>query len=265
MSVVASLAEVLRTHLTGATIAASDGGPLDIRVGQGPRARSIQVAVDALTARFDGAADAQEQRADLLAFARGVAAVLAEPAHGKGAEMEFNAAARGVLPLLERPAFADGARAAGREPALQRWADGLELAFSLELDDGYRLLPVEQMRTWGVTDDRLERAAFSILFHQSRYVELTPWDGHDALDAYAGGDGHDPARAILLDSVDYDRCRRGVFFAMPTTGLLLVTRGPDGPSEAQFRAVVESVFAQSERPFSRALHRFVDGRRIAYT
>jgi hypothetical protein len=259
MSLTAALLPLLQQE----SLAVRDAGDgtLSVSSGQGLRKREALVDWRPLQAALASIGDEHEREADIHSWVRGVAAVVGEPRTTKTpALMEFAEAAKSIMPQLERSTFALGVRAAGGDAHTMPFGADLHLAFHIELDDGYRLLSREQVIQWGATDDRIERAAFSILYHRSRHTELSP-ASHPGVDEWVSGDGFDGARALILDAVDWFRCGAGARFASPSQHLLLVTTDASSPDDSAFTALVDEQFRAAERPLSRRIFRFVGGRR----
>jgi hypothetical protein len=259
MSLTAALISLLQQESLDARDAGD--GTLHVSSGQGLRKREAKVDWRSLEAALADVHDEREREADVHSWARGVAAVLTEPRNNKAPVlMEFAEAAKSIMPQVERSTFALGARVAGGEAHTMLFGADLHLAFYIELDDGFRLLSREQVIQWGATDDRIERAAFSILYHRSRHTELSP-ASQPGVDEWTSGDGFDGARALILDAVDWFRCGAGARFAAPSQHLLLVTADATSPDDGVFTAMVEEHFRSAERPLSRRVFRFVGGRR----
>jgi hypothetical protein len=258
-----SLSAALLSLLQQESLAVRDAGDgtLTVTSGEGLRKREAKVDCSPLQTALNDVGDEREREADMHSWVRGVAAVLTEPRHSKAPLlMEFAEAAKSIMPQLERATFAAGARAAGGDAHTMPFGADLHLVFYIELDDGFRLLSREQVIQWGATDDRIERAAFSILYHRSRHTELSP-AACTGVDEWTSGDGFDGARALILDAVDWFRCGAGARFASPSQHRLLVTTDATSPDDHVFTAMVDEHFRAAERPLSRRVFRFVGGRR----
>lgn len=141
----------------------------------------------------------------------------------------FEDAARSVVARPDRPTFAAGHAAAGT-PAVHAapLAPGLSLYFVVEVDAGERFLGAEEVAAWGVSADRLERAAASLLFHRSRGCACEAVDGEPLVQRLCSGDGHDAARALIFDAIEPFRALDGVLLAMPEHGTLWIANPSDG-------------------------------------
>jgi hypothetical protein len=198
------------------------GDTLELSVDTGPYARTAKTDPDALEAMSRHFDDAE---LDAPAFARGVVCALSEPKNSRGGLMAFVDAARTIMPLADRVAFSVGVNFVHSEwPLSTGFGAQLALYFVVELDRGIRIVPLSQFEAWGAELDRVERAAASILFHRSRDVQLRPSALDARFDELAVGDDHDPARALILDALDFDRCRRGCAVAFVAPNRLLVSR-----------------------------------------
>lgn len=236
---------------------------ISVHVGAGPRRRKADISLRDALGALPADADEAALRQEATALARGVRAHLGEPARSRGEEMEFGEAAAVLLPSIEREAFFAGVRlAGGEESARQPFNNELHVAFYIELDQGLRLLPVSQAERWGAHPERLFKAALSVLFHRSGFGEAVALEESPDVERWALGDGFDPARALLLDFMDYPRCRKGVLFAFPSHDELLV-RDAAGDAEAEaFARLAQARCAAAEEPLSAAVYGYRDGRRV---
>jgi hypothetical protein len=233
-------------------VAEPDDGGVRVRAGRGPTARELVVATEAVPT-----ADA-----DVAAFARGVHAVLLEPARSPSASWDFARAAAGLLPRVERRAWMDGVRAAAGAPAFALPFGGdLVVGFVIELDVGWRALTEADVARWGVTADRVERAAASLLFHRSagHGLEPTPREGVQTLRI---GDGFDAARALVLDAIDFDRTRARCYFAVPSCDRLIVSDGADASALEAVATEARAHFEGAHQPLSAAVFAWEATRRI---
>lgn len=231
------------------------GDAVEVSHGRGPRLRSATLDRN-LVAHWG------TDRADALGFARGAHAVLNEPPRSPAANWGFAEAARCIVPTVERPAYDAGARAVGSGGLFTvPFQSGLSLYFVLELDDGYRALPADQVAGWGATADRVERAAASMLFHRSRDVDFEPASG--SVLTLRSGDGFDAARVAVLDALDYDRCRRGCWVGIPSHDTIWVHPASADIAEREaFAEQVRAHFAQTRQPLWPGLIEFVEGKRL---
>lgn len=237
-------------HL-GLSVSAGPEGSVTVVHGRGPSARGCCVSLDAI-ANYDAATAA--------AFVRGLHAVLNEPVRSDASTWDFAEAAKYILPTIELPAWRDGVLAAdGGEPFAMSFGGELRLHFILELDIGYHALGLAQVRRWGATDDRVERAAASMLFHRTRDVEPTLLADH--VETLAVGDGFDAARALILDACNYSMCRAGIYFTVPTPEKVLFTRQRNADGMAALRAATADAHARSRLPLSQTVFEWEAGRR----
>lgn len=200
------------------------------------------------------------QRAALTAFARGVYAALAEPKRSGGDTLEFNDAARTVLPSIEGEHFATGVRAAGGDaPYVSAFAPGLVVTYSVELDLGVRLLSADQVAAWGATDERLAKAALSILFHRSWDYAFRPSE-HEGVRSFDATDDLNAARILMLSQSHYEDVRDGALVAIPSPGTLLLCRENDDAALARMKAAAEAEFTAAECPLSPAVFAYERGR-----
>ncbi|MCB9507569.1 MAG: hypothetical protein H6700_07190 [Myxococcales bacterium] len=235
-----------------------------VTFGDGPRRRTARLALPAAAERLSGAA-ADHGQGTLAGFVRGVCAHLSEPDTTEGDTLTFEESASTVVPSLELTApFCLGLELAGAAPpALHPFSTSLSIAYLVELDDGIRVLTGAQVARWGTTDERLAKAALSILYHRTWGAEevATAVDGVTALRV---GDDNAAARALLLDQLDYARVRRGLLFAVPTSATLLLCDDTSAAGvEAMRRAVASALHAKVGDPLSDAILRYVDGKRDA--
>lgn len=207
-------------------------------------------------------ANLSNDRAYLANFARGIFAVVNEPANSKGGELSFLDSTPSVMPVAFGPGFLEGIHAAGGEaPFVQRYVGELQLAYFVDLDEGQRLLPASQVVEWGVHPERVEKAGLSILFHRSGWER---WENH-LIDGVLVrrlviGDGADGARGTLMEFFDWQKAQSGRFFAAPSSELLLFSDDTTDETLAVFKRVVEGAFDKHELPLSRSVFRFVSGR-----
>ncbi len=230
-----------------------------VRVMTGIRARSadIPLALPAAAEHLSGL----PLRVALASFARGVYAALAEPKRSKSEDMTFVEAARTILPSLEGPLFADGVAAAGGDtPHLDAFGGDIVIAYQIELDLGVRLLSKDQVAAWGATGDRVEKAAMSILFHRSWGRDFVA-EPDTTFERFDGGDGHDAARALMLDQSAYDRVRDGLLFAVPTPDTLLISADTGDASVMALAAYAASVAEAASSPLTPSVYAFERGRR----
>ena len=125
--------------------------------------------LDALQAHLDANPDAPREAA-LASFASGVSAVIKQPEHSRFDTWAFTDAAGRILALLVRDAWVLGVAAAGiQDPWMQPFTAGLQIAYTIDVDQGRRVLTHAQVDRWAVTEDRVTCAARSLLFHKTRY------------------------------------------------------------------------------------------------
>lgn len=157
------------------------------------------------------------------AVARGMAFALAAPCLPAAFKFDFAGAAATITSLLDTPAFARGFNALSESPAtawpLNRYHT---LYFVFEGRDR-RFAVTEALRAaWMVEEERVERAAASMLLHRTR-VEFQPVQGASfAMERAFHNDGADAARLTILATHLFDRARKGLMIAAPTPDHLFV-------------------------------------------
>lgn len=235
-----------------------------VTFGDGPRRRTARLPLAAAAERLSGAA-VDLGPGTLSSFVRGVCAHLSEPDTDEGDALTFEESASTIVPSLELTSpFCLGLELAGAAPpALHPFSTSLSIAYLVELDDGIRVLTGAQVARWGTTEERLAKAALSILYHRTWGADevATSVDGVTALRV---GDDNAAARALLLDQLDYARARRGLLFAVPTSATLLLCDDTSATGLAAMRlAIADSLRGASGDPLSDAVFRYVDGKRDA--
>src|SRR5699024_1147162 len=137
-----------------------------ISLRSGPQKRQVVLDLAALAAQLP----TDHPRASAHNAARGIMAVLNEPANSDAATWSFIDCTPVIAPCAEGPGFEEGVRAAdGETPFYQPYVGDLRLAYYVDLDEGQRLLTQAQVDAWGVHPERIEKAGLSILFHRSGY------------------------------------------------------------------------------------------------
>jgi hypothetical protein len=249
----------------GARLIDFEGTRITIEAGLGPRKRRSEVELDPLRNWID--ANPSRARLGIASFLRGAAAPALAPRPSRREErMTFQEAAATTLPSIEGPLFETGVRQAADDDYLIKPAfidDDLVEAYFLELDAGRRLLTQADLARWSVSFERIEKAALSVLLHRT-YNEVPTPRAEDVLagcKTYRTGDGYDGARALLLESLQFELTRRGMVFAIPSCRLMLFApRPPDDEALAPFRRHLERVLADDPWPLSSAVYCWEGGR-----
>ena len=245
-------AEVLDVEPTSA-------GRLRVSRGRFRDKREVELDLTPLEGWLAEHPEAPPRRA-AAGFATGVGAALRSPTDARAENLSFVDAAGGLAPVLECETFALGAEAAGLRPWLQPFTDGLVVAYVVDVDRGQLLLGERRVAAWGVSDDRITSGARSMLYHRTRDL---PLEEHPSSTCafYSAGDGHDAARATILRDLDYNRLRRGLWFALPARNLLMLRDATDDADAARaFLAAVEAEWDQAEHPISRRVYTYEDTR-----
>ena len=230
-----------------------------VSVQKGLKARSATLFLPVWVERFAAEPDAT-RRASLTAWARGIYAVLVEPKGDAGASLTFEDAARTVLPSVEGPFFRAGMECAkGTAPFATPFPGDLAVVYRVELDHGVRLLTEEQVAAWGVTPDRLAKAALSILFHRSWDAPFLPTPESAAILEFGVRDGLDGARALMMNQWDYDRVRDSALFSLPECDTFLFSSDVSDEGAAALRKLTFGRHASSKRPLSLDIFRFERG------
>ena len=208
-----------------------------------------------------GTANTVDPRAWLAAWARGVLAVLNEPANSKGHTLTFVDCTATLMPALEGPGFVAGVAAVrGDEPFSTRQPGGLLAVYFVELDQGRRLLSRAQVEGWGVHPERLEKAALSVLFHRTRHTSPVD-DEADGVtwQRLAVGDGSDSARALLMDVLEWSRTMSGLWVGVPSPGVVMYRDVADDAALAAFQEQVRRAWLTSADPLSPDVLRWRSG------
>lgn len=236
-------------------------GQLQARIGSGPRAQTCALTTSALEAAF-GDPDLQSMTTTRGSALRGLLALLQAPrAHGLENEAFTDVAGRLVV-TIEGPGFSAGhALLGGDEPWVRPFGDGLVLAYAVEMDQGYVTLTRAQVERWGVSGERIEKAALSALFYRTGFGE--PEDVSDApgVTTYRLGDGFDAARALVLEMIDYPRARKGMVLSLPTAETLLFADDEPAHRDA-LRTCTRRCLESAEAPLSRAIFQIREGRLV---
>jgi hypothetical protein len=245
----------------GARLIDFDEAQVTIESGIGMRKSRAEVSLSALIAWLD--AHPEQTRQGVASFFRGAGAVAVAPRpNRRESAFSFAEAAGRLFPSIEGPLFSLGAEAAAKEP-LFLWpaADGLQVAFFIELDTGRKVLTQGQVDAWGANPDRIERAAVSMLFHRTYQVEPAAYQapGLSHCRAFKSGDGYDSARALLLESLYYPAAGQGLRFSLPTPELLLVIEAPGQDETTALRTETERLFAESAWSLSREVYEWREG------
>lgn len=176
------------------------------------------------------------------------------------AKRSFVDAAGSLVATLEGGGFRAGVLAAGGpEPWLWPLTAGVDIAFYQEVEDGLCLLSGDRVRSWGVSEERVYKAALSVLFYKTSYAapERVAMDAD--YETYRVGDGFDAARALLLEMLDYGRARAGLLFAVPDAEELLFVPDLGGDHAEAFGRFVEQRFAAAKEPLSDGVFRVLCG------
>lgn len=254
-------ADILRVfEAAELAIVSSDDSSATVRVHTGLRAKSATIAFDTLQEMLVEI-PAESRRGALASFARGLYGVLGEPKKSRGMELNFEEAAKTVLPSVEGPLFSAGALAAGGDaPYLSKFPGDLSVAYWVELDLGIRVLTGKQIAEWGCTDDRLAKAALSILFHRSWDAPFGATSEEGGIEEFKVGDGLDGARVLMMNQWGYDRVRDAALFALPESDRFLFSPATDDAAVADLRELAGKRYASSSRPLSLEVFRFERGR-----
>jgi hypothetical protein len=194
-----------------------------LRVTLGPSGRTVQGGTG-LHARQVSVSDervglvASLPPNDQAAVAAGMAAVLLESARSDAASWSFTDCARTIMPQWHRRSFLIGCEFAGQPAFHAELDDELVVVYLVELTQGVRLLSASQVQDWGAHPSRLDRAAASILYHRTRHDEPLPFEPVVGGIRLHTGDGHDAARAALLEFLAPDA---DVWIATPDHGTLV--------------------------------------------
>lgn len=201
-----------------ADVKVTDG---NLKVGRGPRAIKRELDYSPLIEAFGE----QAQDLDLLAkhsLLRGMEAVASTPRGKTLDDDEFIDAAGRICVTLEGDAYAIGFELfSGETPWMLPLGDGLNRAYTVEVETGYVPLTHRTTDRWAVSDDRIERAAMSALYYRTGFGELEPVEGQPLLNTYKLGDGFDAARALILELLDYHRACSGMLVSIPSPDTLL--------------------------------------------
>jgi hypothetical protein len=233
-----------------------------VEAGAGLRKRRLDVPLAELRAWIEG--HPERAREATASFFRGVGAVVLEPRpNAREAAFSFVEAAGRIVPSLEGPLFPMGAELALGEPIFgERLLGDRFLASFVELDLGRQLLTRARVATWGVSDDRAAKAGLSLLFH--RTWDVSPRaespEALPGLEVLRVGDGCEATRALLIESLLFERCRRGLWVAFPANDQLLLMDPPHTPERlTAFRERVRRLHADSAWPLSPAVWAIEDG------
>ncbi len=254
-------ADILRVFESAELVLAnSDADTATVQVHTGLRAKKTSVEFEVLRGMLGEIEEAARPGA-LSSFARGLYGALAEPKNSKGADLLFEEAAKTVLPSIEGPLFTAGVAAAdGEAPYLSAFPGDLSVAYWVELDFGVRVLPKSQIETWGCTDDRLAKAALSILFHRSWDAPFAATPEQESIEEFRVGDGLDGSRVLMMDQWDFYKVRDAALFALPESDTFLFSAGTDDTAEAALKQLAAQRYASSNRPLSTGVFRFERGR-----
>lgn len=252
-----SFVEALLSALRAESVMAEpEAGGIDCAVRKGLRARRTKLDPDAVASAV---ADADAGDAALAAFARGVAAWLSEPKRSGGDTIGFKDAAATILPVVDLAHFAIGFEAAaGERPFTTPLTERLHVAYEIELDDGVHVVGTEQARAWGATDERVHKAAISILFHRSWGMDWRPEP--ENVVRFDGRDGRDASRLAMLDLWDHHRTGKGLLVAVPSPGHLLASEDTSDDGAHRLRAAADAAFERSDSPLCASVWRFDAGR-----
>ncbi|TVR04679.1 MAG: hypothetical protein EA398_01605 [Deltaproteobacteria bacterium] len=250
-----ALPDELLLALEGTSLKLREAGDaVEVTGGTGLQARKAMLTASSVREALDGAT---LDRSAAAGLARGLQAVLTEPARSKGADLDFTTASASLLLSIEHPLFAAGCTLAGGEaPYTQPLGSDLLLTFHIELDQGYRVVPQSQVERWDVHPERIYRAALSVLFYRSGYGEAEPVEGCPGVTAWRMGDGFDAARILVLDAVDWHRARKGLHVACPSPDVALVADSDDAAAVEALTRLVHDRHESAQHPLSPAVHRY---------
>ena len=225
------------------TVEVSVGGALNLAYGRGPNARKATLL-------------ATEQLSERMAsYADGVLAFMQESARSKASKWPFKRAAATLLPQVVDDAFLTGYRdIAGEDLVSTPLFNRISLAFRFQSELSYRLVPTSQLTLWGTTVDRVYAGARSMLFH---HTDGAVWIDENGVKRLKKGDGHDAARAIVIEDFFYSEMTSTFMFSIPTADCLLASFSGD---QAALQVATETAFTGSDAPVSIALLEFERGR-----
>ncbi|MFT4703373.1 MAG: hypothetical protein ACI81R_001064 [Bradymonadia bacterium] len=236
---------------------AANGGEVMVKVPGMRKPREAHLDLSDLSLPSDDVAC----RIACVSFARGVYACCAEPADSRAKDESFELAASSMMPSLEGPWFGRGYEAAAGEPAwLRPFSNGISIVVMCELDDGIRALTESQLKTWGVTADRVHKASLSILFHRTTFAATGDVDVK-GIQRFGMRDGYDAGRALMLDLWDYPLTRSGVLFSVPSSECILLAKDTSAEGQAALREATVTELNRADAPLSADVFAFFDGHR----
>lgn len=225
--------------------------------GEGPMAHRTNLDPGLLPA----AQNAQLAAGAVHGFARGVAAVMAEPARSTAAQWDFRRTAARVTANLETEAFLAGAQAAnGGEPVFfVPFVDDLFLVIYVQLDNGSRVLTRRQVDAWEATNDRVISAARSLLFHHSANVK---WGGTPPVLELDGRDDQNAVRTIVFEDLYYSDFKPTIRFGIPTQQNFMFVFGDNSDDIETLKRAVHDTHAAAAYPLSPRVYAFMGGQPV---
>lgn len=224
---------------------------VSVETGLGGQKRRLDAPLGALSDWLDH--NVEDSRRGSVSFFRGIAAVLLAPRlTRRESTMPFPEAAAKIRPSLEGPLFAAGALAAGSATPFGGSPFGdFFVAHFVDHDRGSVLIDEQKRATWQVSVEHLEKAALSLVYHQTYDHEPIALAGVPEATYFAFGDGADAARSLLLNDLFYGRCRKGLLFGVPCAGqVCLLDREYEAIHRDAFAAHVRESFVNAAAPLS---------------
>ena len=239
------------------------GGAITVQEGVGLRAQEATLELSALERALERAQPAH--RAGLLrACSYGVKGALVTPARAQVMDQWTYEQVAGKMFLgVVDPGLDAGVQAVTGSPCWRLPIDeDLGLMAWIELEQGRRPITQAQAQRWGVTDDRVQSAARSMLYHRTRdVITHRGYLGHPEVQAVALGDGLDAARCVVICDVLFGELDEfKAVMAMPHPDLLLLAPSREAQALAQLQAAAWAAYEAAEHPLSPRIYALERGR-----
>lgn len=226
------------------------GPTLNLSFGEGLRAQRANIDLH----------DCESQIAhDIESFADGVAMVMREPPRSSAASWDFARTAAHVSPILVPNAFLMGVSSAtGGDPAFHvPLSPNVNIAVTVDVGSGVRILPRSQVDRWNATNDRVVAAARSLLFHQTRDARWQKLDGElYRLDTLPD---ERAVCALVFADVFYSQVGSRLRFGIPSRDEFLFVLDDEPDKVEALKLAVEKKHGDSISPLTTALFGFESG------
>lgn len=193
-------------------------------------------------------------------FVRGIRHALLDPKKSGDGDWTFRKAAGRLVPSIELPAFGQGVKAVEGQPTWSKsFPDGLQIQYFIELDRGLRVLTAPQVEAWGVTEDRIDSAARSVLYHKTQNESFESHESAESVKTVDIGDGFNAARSLIILDLYYLELSRDVHFAVPTPNDLLFTTDDSDEAVQTLSQIAEQTYRREDEGLSPTLFTYDKG------